>query len=45
LCKVCVVLGCEFAYLDVTNLPVIELRDKPPLLLPDLAMTPRSFLP
>ncbi|WP_218923354.1 hypothetical protein, partial [Bacillus wiedmannii] len=45
LCDVCVVLGCDFAYFDVTNFPVIELRDEPPLLLPDLAMTPRSFLP
>lgn len=39
------VLGCDFAYFEVTNLPVIELRDEPLLLLPDLAMTPRSFLP
>jgi hypothetical protein len=45
LCEVCVVLGCDFAYFDVTYLPVIELRDEPLLLLPDLAMTPRSFLP
>jgi hypothetical protein len=44
-CEVCVVLGCDFAYFDVTYLPVIELRDEPPLLFPDLAMTPRSFLP
>jgi hypothetical protein len=45
LCEVCVVLGCDFAYFAVTYLPVIELRDEPLLLFPDLAMTPRSFLP
>lgn len=43
-CEVCVVLGCDFAYFAVTNLPVFEPRDDPLLLL-DLAMTPRSFPP
>jgi hypothetical protein len=27
------VAACDFAYFDVTNLPVTELRDEPPLLL------------
>ena len=29
----CVVLECDFACFDVTNLPVAELRDEPLLLL------------
>ena len=44
LCEVCVVRGFDAACFDVTNLPVIELRDEPLLLL-DLPKTPRSFLP
>jgi hypothetical protein len=44
LCEVCVVRGFDFACFAVTNLPVIELRDEPLLLL-DLPKTPRSFLP